>query len=420
MKSRVSGQCLEGTRSKRKNGVPGSARAKPLPLPEMRFRRLFEAASDGILILDAVKHKILEANPFLSHLVGRPRKELVGQDPFEAGILTRGRTGRQAMARLRRRGFARFDQEVANARTGERREFEFLCNVYEEGGRSLIQCNIRDLTGRRNDERRLREALQQAAAARNDLETRVHERTADLQQRNAELEAFSYSLSHDLRAPIRAIVSFTQIALDEFGAQLGPQGTELLERAIQSAQRLDQLITDVLSFSRTTRHRALNEKVDVDKLVREIIRERPEWNSPRAEVAVEHPLLPVRGDRASLTQCLTNLIDNAVKFVPAGILAQVRVYAQPVGRNVRLYVEDNGIGIPLSAQSRVFELFQRAHNGYEGHGIGLAIVRRAAERMGGTVGLQSQPSRGSKFWIELPQPVPPAKPHQVRRHSVSR
>lgn len=104
-----------------------------------------------------------------------------------------------------------------------------------------------------------------------------------------------------------------------------------------------------------------------------------------------------------MTQCLTNLLDNAVKFVPAGITPRVRIYTHEAGSRVRLVVEDNGIGIPLTAQPRVFELFQRAHNGYEGHGIGLAIVRRAAERMGGSVGLESEPSKGSKFWVELPR-----------------
>jgi signal transduction histidine kinase len=111
----------------------------------------------------------------------------------------------------------------------------------------------------------------------------------------------------------------------------------------------------------------------------------------------------VIGDRASLTQCLTNLLDNAVKFVRPGSMAKVRVYTQKVGNRIRICVEDKGLGIPGSAQGRIFDLFQRAHNGYEGYGIGLAIVRRAAERMGGAVGLESQAETGSTFWVELPE-----------------
>src|SRR5690348_6862226 len=260
MKSRVSGRSLEGTRTKTKIHVREDAQEKRASRSDMRFRRLFETAKDGILILDAGTQRILEANPFVSKLYGRSWDELVGKDLFEAGILTQSRSAVPALVRLRRQGFVRFEQEVANARTGERRELEFVCNVYEEAGRSMIQCNIRDLTGRKDDARRLRAVLHEAAVAKKDLEKRVQERTADLQQRNAELEAFSYSLSHDLRAPIRAIVSFTQIALDEFGAKLGTHGTELLERAIQSAERLDQLIMDVLAFSKTTRHQALSQE----------------------------------------------------------------------------------------------------------------------------------------------------------------
>jgi signal transduction histidine kinase len=113
-------------------------------------------------------------------------------------------------------------------------------------------------------------------------------------------------------------------------------------------------------------------------------------------------LLPVLGDRASLTQCLTNLLDNAVKFVRPGILPQIRVSTQLAGSRVKLCVADNGIGIPATAQARIFELFQRAHNGYEGHGIGLAIVRRAAERMHGTITVSSRPGKGSTFCLDLP------------------
>lgn len=369
----------------------------------MRFRRLFETARDGILILDAGTHRILEANPCIAELLGKSREELVGKQLTEIGVLKSKQTCEQILHDLHSAGCVRFEHSLPNSKSSQATDLEFVCNLYEENSRSLIQCNIRDIAGRKEGERRLQEALDQLASAKEELENRVQERTADLQQRNAELEAFSYSLSHDLRAPIRAIVSFTQIALDEFGGQLGEAGTELLGRAISAAQRLDRLIMDVLAFSKTTRQRVARERLDLDQLVREILQERPEWNPPRAEVRVVSPLLAVRGDRASMTQCLTNLLDNAIKFVPAGVAARVRVYTQAIDARVRLVVEDNGIGIPLSAQARVFELFQRAHNGYEGHGIGLAIVRRAAERMGGTVGLASEPSKGSKFWVELPR-----------------
>lgn len=252
--------------------------------------------------------------------------------------------------------------------------------------------------------RQLREALQELATAKQELELRVHERTADLEKRNAELEAFSYSLSHDLRAPIRSIVSFTQMAMEEYGEKVGRPATEYLQRAINSAQRLDRLIQDVLAFSKTSRTSIVAESIDLDKLLREILQERSEWKPPAADVILESPLLPVLGDRASLTQCLTNLLDNAVKFVPEGVLPTVQVSTQATGKCVKICVRDNGIGIPGPAQARIFELFQRAHNGYHGYGIGLAIVQRAADRMNGRITVDSAPGKGSVFCLELPAP----------------
>jgi len=397
MKSRTSGRALNGVRSR----VVTNDTWKSLRASERRFRRLFETAQDGVLILDAKSHKILEANPFILEILGRPKTEIIGKEVFELGIsMDKEETGK-TFEQLDKVGCVRFERSWPSV-PGRVRELEFVCNVYDENGKTLIQCNIRDIAGRKERERRLREALQQLAAAKEELETRVQERTVDLQQRNDELEAFSYSLSHDLRAPIRAIVSFTQIALDEYGSKVGPPATEFLQKAISAAERLDHLILDVLAFSKTTRQQVRRQRVDVEELLRDILQERPEWGPSKVEIKVQTPLLAVQGDRASLTQCLTNLMDNAVKFVRPGAFPKVRVFTERMGDRVRLFVEDNGVGIPLSAQARVFELFQRAHNGYEGYGIGLAIVRRAAERMGGSVGLRSEPGKGSTFWIELP------------------
>jgi PAS domain S-box-containing protein len=356
------------------------------------------------LVLDGTTHEILEANPCTLELLGHSKADLLGNRLSDIGILSSESDYQKLFGRLTAEASVRFEHSRRNPETGQATELEFVCNCYDEDGRPIIQCNIRDIAERREAERKLRDALGQLRTAKHALETRVLERTADLQERNAELEAFSYSLSHDLRAPIRAIVSFTQLALEECGARVGPSSTEYLQKAITAAQRLDLLILDVLEFSKTTRQKLRTETVNLERLLQDIFEERPEWVARKAEITIVRPLLPVRGDRASLTQCLTNLLDNAVKFIPAGKVARVRIFTEPVGKRVRLNIVDNGIGIPLSAQPKVFELFQRAHNGYEGHGIGLAIVKRAAERMGGSVGVDSRPDEGSTFWLELPAP----------------
>jgi PAS domain S-box-containing protein len=241
------------------------------------------------------------------------------------------------------------------------------------------------------------------AEARDHLEQVVEERTAELRRTVSELEAFCYSLSHDMRGPLRAIQSYIQIVLQRCQAQIGSPEKEFMQKSISAAHRMDQLIQDVLAFSRLSRQEVTIHAMDVDRLAREIIHERPEFQPPHAEVRVEGPLLPMLGHEALLTQCLTNLLGNAVKFVARGVKPQVRIYSQVAGDKVRLWVEDNGIGIEKGAQQKLFGLFQRLHRDteYEGTGVGLAIVRRAAERMGGQVGVESEPGRGSRLWVEL-------------------
>jgi len=264
----------------------------------------------------------------------------------------------------------------------------------------LVGTNL-DITERRKAEEALKRAQQDLQRHAENLEATVAERTATLRETIGELEAFSYSLSHDMRAPLRAMQGFTQLAQDECGEKAGP----LLSKVISAAVRLDRMIQDVLSYTRISRQKIQIEPVDVDRLVREIIGERPELQAPRAEVTVEAPLLPLRGHEASLTQCLTNLLGNAVKFVPSDRTPRVKVYTEDGPDTVRLWIEDNGIGIEPQAQQKLFEMFYRVNHekDYEGTGLGLSIVRKAVERMGGTVGVESEPGRGSRFWVQLPK-----------------
>jgi signal transduction histidine kinase len=204
-----------------------------------------------------------------------------------------------------------------------------------------------------------------------------------------------------MRAPLRAIQSFTQIAIEECGENASP----FLDKVISAAVRLDRMIQEVLSYTRISRQEIRNERIDVNRLVLDIISERPELQPPRAEVIVKTPLLPMRGHHASLTQCLTNLLGNAVKFVPRDVKPRVVISTEHREEWVRLWIEDNGIGIEPHTRSKIFEMFYRDHSDkeYEGTGIGLAIVRKAVERMGGTVGVESEPGRGSRFWVQLPK-----------------
>jgi PAS domain S-box-containing protein len=244
------------------------------------------------------------------------------------------------------------------------------------------------------------------ANANENLERTVRERTAKLHETVHELEAFSYSLSHDMRAPLRAMKSFAQILEAEHGSQLGPEGNLYLSKISMAAGRLDQLIQDVLSYSRILRGEIKLQHVDLEKLAHQLIEENPALQPPHAEIKIESPLHPVLGHEAYLMQVLSNLVYNAVKFVAPGEKSRVRIWTEPVDSEIRLFVEDNGIGIPKEAQERMFGMFERFHDQriYEGTGIGLTIVRKAVERLGGRVGVESEPCKGSIFWIQLRNP----------------
>jgi len=247
------------------------------------------------------------------------------------------------------------------------------------------------------------------------LEQAVTERTARLEEAVAELEAFSYSISHDMRAPLRSIQGYARILMEDWLEKLDPQAADCLERITAAVERMDRLIQEVLTFSRVSRTELKLEPVNLDHLVRGIVECYPNMQPPQAEIVIERTLPTVLGNAAALTQCLSNLLGNAVKFVAPGVEPKVWVWAEIIdppegrgsgavnqtGRIVRLCIRDNGIGIATQSHDVIFGIFQRLSKKYEGTGIGLAIVKKAVERMGGRVGLTSEPGKGSTFWLEL-------------------
>ncbi len=221
-----------------------------------------------------------------------------------------------------------------------------------------------------------------------------------------ELEAFSYSIAHDMRAPLRSMQGFSEILESEHAAQLNSEGREFLRRISSAAQRMDALILDILNYSKAGNGDLELRSVDVGRMIREIASTYPTLQPERADILVPPDLPPVLANEAALTQIVSNLLGNAVKFVAPGVRPSVRVRAEAInGAHVRLWFEDNGIGIPERFQPRLFKIFSRLQRreDYEGTGIGLAIVRKAAERMNGTVGVESAEGVGSRFWVQLPR-----------------
>ena len=253
------------------------------------------------------------------------------------------------------------------------------------------------------EQAQLREQLQQNTT---ELERRVLERTAQLQAANTELEAFGYSVSHDLRAPLRAMQGFTQALMEDYSDVLDKVGQDYARRISKAAQRMDVLIEDLLAYSRLSRAELELKPIDLDLLIAEIIAQlESEIRQRQAQIIVVSPLLPAIAHRVTLVQVLINLLMNAIKFVAPGVQPQIKIWTEARPDQVRLWIQDNGIGIAPEHQERIFRVFERLHGveSYPGTGIGLAIVRKGAERMGGQVGVESSLGVGSRFWLELPK-----------------
>jgi signal transduction histidine kinase len=246
-----------------------------------------------------------------------------------------------------------------------------------------------------------------------ELEERVQARTVALQNALRELESFTYTISHDLRAPLRAMSGFSRALLEDYGSQLEPGGREFAYRISMAAKKMDSLILDLLDYSRLTRQEVKIERVDLEQLAGDVLRQvETEIRERRATVVLERPLPPVLGHTLTLNQALTNLVSNGIKFVAPGVNPRVLIRAVRRDSAIRIEVEDNGIGIAPEYHDRIFRIFERLNPSetFPGTGIGLAIVRRAMERMGGRSGVESELGRGSRFWIELPAAPDPAGP----------
>jgi PAS domain S-box-containing protein len=270
-----------------------------------------------------------------------------------------------------------------------------LRTIRDDSGSVRGFCKVaRDITARRD----LQDKLERAQV---DLENLVAQRTASLSEAIHELETFSYSLSHDMRAPLRAMQGFAEVVLARHAANLPEESQDLLRRIASSAQRLDRLIKESLAYYRAPREPLPLEATPLEPVLDTLCSEHPDLGV-RDTLTIERPLLPVMAHQPSLVQALTNLLGNAVRFVPPDRKPRVRLWTEPVNGHVRICLEDNGIGIAPPDQQKIWNLFTRLHpEQFEGTGIGLALVRKATERMGGTVGLESEPGKGSKFWVQL-------------------
>ncbi len=370
---------------------------------ELRYRRLFETAHEGILLVDPATRRIIDVNPFMIEFLGYSRLEFIGRELFEIGLLHDEAASRAAFLELQTRGYIRYDDLPLQARDGRCVEVEFISNRYREGDAWIIQCNVRDITARKQAEAALAEADLKLIRHADELEATVSRRTAELNVSNAQLQTFVYSIAHDLRAPVRAMQGFAQLLVQDHSARLDEEGREYANYINEAAVTMNQLLEDLLSFSRLSQQDMALVPVSLEEAVRSAISAcQPAPGAQPAQIRQVAPWPPVLAHAATLRQVLVNLIGNAVKFV-ADRVPEVTLRSEQRSRQViRVWVEDNGIGIAPEFQERIFQVFERLHTtAYAGTGIGLAIVQKGMERMGGRAGVVSLPGQGSRFWIEL-------------------
>ena len=377
-----------------------------LRLFQARKAAILEAALDAIITIDH-EGKILEWNRAAQAMFGYTRDEAINQEMAELILPPELRIGqRQALIQYVSGRFSgvpsrRYESRAMRADGSEFPVEIALARIPLEG-LPMFTGFVRDITERKQSEEHIRELNA-------DLERRVRARTAQLEGANKELEAFSYSVSHDLRAPVRHIEGFIQVLEPMTRAQINEEAQHVLQMISQSAKHMTRLIEGLLAFSRTSRAEMIFTEVDMAVLVEEARSELRGQTEGRSIQWVIGPLPVLRGDPITLRQVLVNLISNALKYTGTRAKARIEIGARDAEDETVFYVRDNGVGFESQYNDRLFGVFQRLHPAaqFEGTGIGLAIVRRIVARHGGQSWAEGERDKGATFYFSIPkQPEP--------------
>jgi PAS domain S-box-containing protein len=371
---------------------------------EERFRLLVEQAPDAIVILDQETRQFIDANANAEKLFGLTREELRNHvvEEFFPPCQPDGRpvaeTVREHCQQVIVGEKPVFERAISNAR-GE----DFICevriNALRTHDRPVFRASYVDITERKRAEEEVRTLNQE-------LERRVAQRTAALEQANRELEAFSYSVSHDLRTPLRAMDGFSSILMEDYKGKLDSEGQRYLETVRRGTIRMGHLIDDMLAFLRISRLEMSAETVDITALTREVFAElRAEVPGRNIELRLSD-MPPAECDPAMIRQVLVNLLSNAIKFTAPRAEAVIEVTGTEEGAAENMYcVKDNGVGFDMRYVGKLFGVFQRLHAAeeFEGTGIGLTIVKRIIDRHGGRVSAEGKVNEGATVCFTLPR-----------------
>jgi PAS domain S-box-containing protein len=381
-----------------------------LRISELRYRRLFEAARDGILLLDAVTLKITDVNPFMTELLGYSHAEFLGKELWEIGLFSDKEASQEAFKELQRTGYLRYEDLPLQDTNGKLKDVEFVSNVYKEDSHQVIQCNIRDITYRKRAEKERTLLLAATQAAR-----------AEADSANTVKDEFLATLSHELRTPLTSIVGWSHLLTD--GRLDKQQTARAIETIARNARAQGRLIDELLDISRIkTGKLCLDLRVvklaPLIQAVVDDVRPAAAARSINLETAFDSNVGPILGDPDRLQQIVWNLLTNAIKFTPKRGDVQARLERN--NSHVLITVNDSGQGIATEYLPHVFERFRQADSSNtrsnSGLGLGLSIVRQLVELHRGTVTAESYgENTGATFRVMLPLPSLPEVPNEAEK-----
>ena len=353
-----------------------------------RFLKIFELSPVASILSDVEAGKIVRINNAFEKLFSISREEAVGKSAIDLGLITKEERERLVEKVTSKNGKSLTMELKASTADGDDIDLIASLDILEFDNRKYLLSVLVDIS----DRKKLEDELQQKAE--------------QLESANKELEAFSYSVSHDLRAPLRAIVGFSHILKEDFGAQLNDEGRQTIDTIVKNTLRMGKLIDDILSFSRISRHELEKFPLDMNKIVSETFKElaaaEPESRKIKFDMEQLHG---AKGDVAMVTQVITNLLSNALKFTRPKEETVIHVGGKVLEGEYVYFVQDNGVGFDPRYLDKLFGVFQRLHKEeeFEGTGVGLAIVKRVITRHGGRIWAESEIGKGSTFYFTLPE-----------------